>query len=151
MIVLQGSIPEALTGLLSVAAGVTIVLTSRRWGRLADVAGSRRALLLSMAGLMALPLGFAAARNAWFLLPLQVLGGVSVAGFNIAVFNLLLERSPEDKRPTYIAVFNSLMMSTGFAPLAGVALYARWGLWGALGAASALRLCGWLWIVRFLR
>jgi len=138
-------------GLLSVAAGVTIVLTSRRWGRLADVAGSRRALLLSMAGLMALPLGFAAARNAWFLLPLQVLGGVSVAGFNIAVFNLLLERSPEDKRPTYIAVFNSLMMSTGFAPLAGVALYARWGLWGALGAASALRLCGWLWIVRFLR
>lgn len=73
------------------------------------------------------------------------MAGIFGSGFSLIIFNQLLECAPSRKRPTFAALFNSLMMATAFAPLLGVALYERWGFWGAFWAAAILRAARWLW------
>lgn len=139
-------LPASWIGMFSVVAGLAVALTSRRWGRWADRVGTGRAFYVSLAGLLPLPLFYAMVGGPWAILPLQVIGGVFGAGFGLLVFNRLLETSPDARRASYVAVFNMMMMATGFAPLLGVAIYSRYGLWGAFGAASALRLAGMSWL-----
>ncbi len=139
-------LPATWIGLFSIVSGLAVALTSRWWGRWSDRVGSSRALFMSLVGLLPLPLCYAMVRGPWVILPLQVVGGVFGAGFGIVIFNRLLETSPEERRSSYVAVFNMLMMATGFAPMLGVALYSRYGFWGAFGTASLLRLVGMGWL-----
>jgi MFS family permease len=140
-------LPASWIGLFSIVAGLAVALTSRWWGRFADRVGTARAFLISLFGLLPLPLFYPLVRGPWAILPLQVVGGVFGAGFGILVFNRLLETSPDERRSSYIAVFNMMMMATGFAPMLGVALYSRYGFWGAFGAACVLRVAGAGWLI----
>jgi MFS family permease len=140
-------LPASWIGLFSVVMGLSMALTSRWWGRFADRVGTARALLVALAGLLPTPLLYPLVRGPWAIVPLQIVGGVFAAGFGILIFNRLLETSPDARRSSYVAVFSTLMMATGFAPMLGVALYTRYGFWGAFGVASALRLAGAGWLL----
>lgn len=133
-------------GVFATVTGIATAFFSRWWGRTADRVSNRRALLLALAGLSPLTLLYLLARSPWLVLPIAALTGVFVAGFNLLIFNTLLETAPATRRSGYVAVFNSLMMATGMAPMLGVAIYERFGLAAALGGATALRLAGWLWL-----
>ncbi len=58
-------------------------------------------------------------QHPWHSFPLQVLGGFAWAGYNLAAFNLLLEMTPDEARPTFVAFFQAL---TGLGMAAGAAL-----------------------------
>jgi MFS family permease len=133
-------------GALATVSGLFVAFTSRYWGRLADRIGTVNALLRALLGLTPLPLLFIGISSPWLVVPLQVLTGVFTAGFGLLIFNSLLETTPAERRSGYVAVFNGLMMSTGAAPMLGVAIYDRLGLTAAFVVAAALRLAGWAWL-----
>ena len=43
--------------------------------------------------------------------PFMILGGIGGSMFNLSTFNLLLEVSPQERRPTYLATFNTAVFS----------------------------------------
>jgi MFS family permease len=133
-------------GIFATVTGLTTALLSRWWGRSADRTSNRAALLRALAGLSPVTLLYLVARGPWTVVPIAALTGVFVAGFNLLIFNTLLETAPATRRSGYVAVFNSLMMATGMAPMLGVAVYERWGLAEALAGAAMLRVAGWAWL-----
>jgi len=130
-------------GAFSVIAGVASMLTFKWWGGLADARGSRYALALSMAVLVPLPIFYGLVHSPWPIVLLMAMGGAAGAGFSLTIFNAVLDCSPAGKREDYVAVFNTLMGLTGFLmPVAGVALYHRWGFLTVFIIAAAVRVVG---------
>jgi MFS family permease len=82
------------------------------WGRLNDRRGSHAVLIAScllgvaqcVLGLLLLP-----THSAALLVGALVLGGVSSAGFNVAMIPLLFEVVPAEERPLYIGLGNTLL------------------------------------------
>lgn len=135
-------------GGFSVISGIFSVLTFRRWGRVADSRGNRYALVLSTLAFVPLPVLYGFVRSPWPIIPLMAAAGVAGAGFGLVLFNALLEHSPTGKREDYVAVFNTLMGLTGFLmPVAGVALYHRFGFLVVFALSSLVRVVGaWMFL-----
>jgi MFS family permease len=87
-------------------------LTLSQWGRISDVFGNRR--VLSVTGLMLplMPLLWILSQNFWYLLLVQVLSGLSWAGFTLGASNFLYDLVAREKRATYLAIHN-VLSSTG--------------------------------------
>ncbi len=74
---------------------------------------------------------------------LSVLIGVALSGLNIAMFNSLLEATPEDNRTSYLAYFNATITITSIvAPLWGVTAYELWGWQVAFWICTVQRVVG---------
>ena len=131
-------------GAITVISQLVSVLTYRWWGRFADKYGPKLALFLSIALFMPQPWLHNFIVRPWPLIPLSILNGFAGAGFGMVLFNVLLDISPDEKaRPSYIAVFNTMMGITGFVtPLLGVALYQTTNMATVFTVASLLRLGG---------
>ncbi len=131
-------------GSVSVTSQLVMVLTSRWWGRFADRHGNRLALFLSIAIFAPQPWLHNFVRTGWPLLPLAVLNGIASAGFGMVLFNALLDISPDERnRPSYIAVFHTVMGVTGFvAPMIGVWIHQATDMGWVFNAATWLRLAG---------
>lgn len=87
-------------------------LTLTQWGRISDVFGNRR--VLSVTGLMLplMPLLWTVSSNMWYLLFVQMLSGLSWAGFTLGASNFLYDLVAREKRATYLAIHN-VLSSTG--------------------------------------
>ena len=87
-------------------------LTLTQWGRISDTFGNRR--ILSVTGLMLplMPLLWVVSPNFWYLLLVQVLSGLSWAGFTLGAGNFLYDLVARENRATYLAVHN-VFASTG--------------------------------------
>jgi MFS family permease len=87
-------------------------LTLTQWGRISDAFGNRR--ILSVTGLMLplMPLLWLVSPNFWYLLLIQVLSGLSWAGFTLGASNFLYDLVARENRATYLAVHN-VLASTG--------------------------------------
>lgn len=85
-----------LSGLVISATGVGILLTASLIGKLADRTGYMRILLLSLlfSGALFVPMAFV--QNAWQLMGLRFLFGISQAGLMPIVSTLLKKTSPPD-------------------------------------------------------
>ncbi len=83
-------------------------LTLTQWGRISDVFGNRR--VLSVTGLMLplMPLLWVVSPNFQYLLLVQILSGVSWAGFTLSAGNFLYDLIEREKRATYLAIHNIL-------------------------------------------
>ncbi len=74
---------------------------------------------------------------------LTILVGASLSGLVLAMFNSLLEATPEKNRTSYIAYFNTANTLTAIvAPLWGVAAYELWGWQTAFWICFAQRVVG---------
>ncbi len=136
-------LPQVWIGAFSALNGVTSVLTYQAWGRVADRRGNLWVLVASTGGFGASILLYVVSGSPLFLSLLMLVGGVCAAGFNLALFNGLLDVTPQEGRATYVAVFNTLMGVTGFlSPLAGVFLLDRVGLASVFIIAAVVRLAG---------
>ncbi len=131
-------------GMLSVVSQLISVCSYRWWGRFADKRGHRMALFVAILGFVPQPFLYNFVHEAWPLIPLAMLSGFTGAGFNMVLFNALLDTAPDEKvRPSYIAFFNTIMGVTGFAaPMLGVAIYQATSMYVVFNIASVLRLVG---------
>jgi MFS family permease len=130
-------------GLLTTVYNVTTVIAYVRWGRFTVKRGNRRTLLISSLGLALYPALTGLSPRLEPLLGVAVLGGVFGAGLNLALFNTMLQVCPSERRPSYVAIYNTLVNIAAFcAPLLGTFLSDRLDIRVALVIAGAVRLVG---------
>jgi len=87
-------------------------LTLSQWGRISDVFGNRRILAVTGLMLPLMPLLWMVSTNFWYLLLVQMLSGLSWAGFTLGAGNFLYDLVAREKRATYLAIHN-VLSSTG--------------------------------------
>jgi len=87
-------------------------LTLSQWGRISDVFGNRRIVAVTGLMLPLMPLLWMVSPNFWYLLLVQMLSGLSWAGFTLGAGNFLYDLIAREKRATYLAIHN-VMSSTG--------------------------------------
>jgi MFS family permease len=83
-------------------------LTLSQWGRISDVFGNRRILAVTGLMLPLMPLLWIVSPNFWYLLLVQMLSGLSWAGFTLGATNFLYDLIAREDRATYLAVHNIL-------------------------------------------
>jgi len=138
-------------GLFSTAAGVMSFLSFRKWGEWSEKKGNLWVLIITGGAHIIFPLIYAHFRSPYVYLVLNALGGFFGAGFGLSIFNALLDVSPDASRPTYIAIYNTLIGMSGFIwPLAGIYLYEAVGLNAVLDISFAVRILGMVvagWVI----
>ncbi len=100
---------------LAVEAAV-VIFSQKYWGKLMDKIGDRA--ILGVCGILIciVPVAFIFTNNFFTLLFAQALAGFAWSGFDLARFNFLLDSTPPQKRPSFIANHKLL---TGMAIFAG--------------------------------
>jgi MFS family permease len=94
---------------VAVVVGVLArAVTTKHWGTINDRYGSRKILIIS--GFMAcfVPFGWMVVSGIIDIMLVKVYEGVVFAGFELVIFNYLLEITPAKNRPKYIANHNFL-------------------------------------------
>ncbi len=99
---------------LAVEAAAAI-FSQRYWGKLMDNFGDRT--ILGVCGILicAVPIAFIFTNSFFTLLFVQALAGFAWSGFDLARFNFLLDATPPQKRPSFIANHKLLTGLTIFA------------------------------------
>jgi MFS family permease len=120
-----------------VVGALARALTQQYWGKLNDRFGNRKILIVCGFLGCFVPFGWMLVSNVAEIMIIKIYDGIIFAGFDLVVFNYLLEVAPAKSRPKYIAANNFF---TGFGMVAG-------DLTGAvlvilLGASSFLMLAG---------
>ena len=101
----------------------------------------RRHLWLTCMAIALYPLTMALARTPEMLIIPSMVTGIFGAGMNIYLTDTLLQVSPEDDRPTYVAANSFLANVAAFVgPMIGTALAGVTGIPLALGAIAGLRI-----------
>lgn len=112
---------------------LTAALSNLYWGRVADLQGNRRLMVLTGAlsilvplAALLLPLLFAPGSTflAWSFGLVFLLIGLSIDGSAMAGTTYLLEIAPEGERPTYCGIANTALGAATFLPVLGGALLA---------------------------
>lgn len=126
---------------INLANALTGVLAARWWAGMAERYGSRRMLILAAALLGLLPGLTALAPDLYWLLPINLIGGVATSGVLLLVLNTLLEVAPAERRPVFLAVNQALVaVSATLAPLVGGWLMDWLPIRPALFVGTSLRL-----------
>lgn len=130
-------------GLFTTVYNVTSVISYVRWGNFTTKRGNWRTLLISSLGLVLYPMLTGLSPRLEPLLGVSVLGGLFGAGLNLALFSILLQVCPDERRPSYVAIYNTLVNVAAFcAPLFGTFLSNRLGIRMALVISGVVRLVG---------
>jgi len=97
-------------------------LTLSQWGRISDIFGNRRVLSVTGVMLPLMPLLWIVSPSFWYLLIVQVLSGLSWAGFTLGANNFLYDLIEPRKRATYLAIHNIFASTAIFcgATLGGI-------------------------------
>jgi len=141
---------------LSSATSVLAALPAQRvFGVLNDRKGARWVQRLTGFIIPLVPGVWGFLQQPWQAFPVQLISGFAWAGYNLAAFNLLLEMTPDEDRPTFVAVYQALV---GLGMAGGAALgswliktqgYQPVFLASAIGRLAAAALFSWV-IVRGL-
>ena len=109
----------------TVAASVATVIAVPRWGRALDQFGSRNVMLIGCIGASLTPAFYLLSTpgNIWPTLLHNVIGALFWSASNLAANSMQLSASPDESRPTYIALFSCI------TALAGIALGTMCGGW----------------------
>jgi MFS family permease len=128
-------------GLRGTVGYAALVVGYRMWGQVANRIGHRSVLLICGAVAALYPALTALAPSAPWLLPAAALWGLSIAGSDIGLFDMLLNACPDGRQPSYAATSNMLVSTVTFvAPLIGGVLAQLAGVRPALLVAALLQL-----------
>ena len=107
-------------GLLAAANSVTNIIGQRLWGRLNDRRGPSWVMRVTGMFIPLVPLLYAFATDAWFLIPVEILSGFLWSGYGLASFNLLLSLAPPAQRARFSAIYQMAVFSPAVVgPLLG--------------------------------
>jgi MFS family permease len=125
------------------------------WGRLSDVFGNLRVVQVTTFVFPALPVLWVLFPNFWAILAIQLLSGITWAGFGLAAGNFLYDVVPPERRAAYSAVHQTISNTAIFAgalfggllatlaprqiEVAGYTIAFTSGLWLALCASGVAR------------
>jgi MFS family permease len=130
-------------GLIAVVVDASMIAGYLLWGKVHARWGDRRLLIVSGLAVTVYTLLTALVPTIAWMIPTSILGGFSWAGCNLALFNVMLAVCPDNRRPTYVALYTALMNVTAFAsPLLGATLSEGVGIRWAFVASTGLRLAG---------
>lgn len=139
-------------GLIAVVVDACTIVGYLLWGRVSAKRGNRWVLIVATSGVTLYALITAAVPSIEWMLLTSALGGLAWSGCNLALFNVMLSVCPDDRRPTYIALYTAMMNITAFAgPLLGAALSDWIGIRLAFVIAGGVRLIGLLLFLRLGR
>ncbi len=101
----------------TVAASLATVLAVPRWGRTLDRFGSRNVMLIGCIGASLTPAFYLLSTpgNIWPTLLHNVIGALFWSASNLAANSMQLSASPDESRPTYIALFSCITCLVGIA------------------------------------
>jgi MFS family permease len=102
---------------VAIVAGILVkAFMNKYWGRLIDKFGSRRILIVCGLLTCFIPFGWMLASNLWQVILVKIYDGLVFSGFELVIFNYLLEVVPEKNSQNYIATHN---FTIGFGSVAG--------------------------------
>ncbi|MBF4693839.1 MFS transporter [Fusibacter ferrireducens] len=134
---------EAWLSAISIASGLSSILTSTLWAKFADKYGNTLTIAIATFGMSITPILYALSNSLWMLVLFNVIIGVSIAGTILVLFNMLLEVTPDQNRTTIISIYNTLIaISATFAPIIGVAIKDMTNIKTALVIVGCIRLFG---------
>jgi MFS family permease len=93
-------------GWFVVLQGTTMAASLPLWGRLTDRIGNRPAMALALCFICSHPFYYVCASSPdrwWLIIGDQLSSGLAWAGYNLAIFNLVLALAPHDRRELYLA------------------------------------------------
>lgn len=94
--------------LVQCAAIAAKILFLPVWGRLIDIHGCRKSMILTAAFIAVVPVLWIPYGNVAYLCLIQVFSGIVWAGFELSSFNLMLGATAERERVSYWAWYNML-------------------------------------------
>ena len=113
------------------------------WRRIIERWGNLNALVAATLPIFLTPVVYAFSKQLYAIAAANLVVGAIFSGVNIALFNTLLEVTPEDRKATFIAYFNTAVtLSAIAAPLLGVWLLNLMGFRAAFLVTAAIRLLG---------
>lgn len=132
--------PDAFISLIATLGSGTSVLGALAMDRVLRRWGNRRVVGVSMLGLALYPLLTAFTHSLPPLLGISLLGGLFAAGLNVSLYNAMLQVSPDEDRPRFIAIFSVLANVAIFAaPLSGSWLAGWLGIVPVFFISAAIR------------
>ncbi len=138
-----------MVGITSLVASLTGLPAQRWFGQLSDRWGPRRVMVLTGLLIPILPISWIFTTAPWHTIPIQVMGGIFWAGFNLASLNFLLILMPPAQRARFSAL-NQIAIT--LASAIGAALGGV--IAGQFGYHSVFLLSGigrWLAVLMFIR
>lgn len=113
------------------------------WVRQMNKYGNLKTLFMSSIWIFIVPLAYAFSKNLVTVALFNLLTGAIFSGVNLALFNALLEVSPEERKATYIAYYTTAVNASAIvAPMAGVGLLNFLDFFWAFILCAALRIVG---------
>jgi len=101
----------------------------RLFGQLNDRWGPRKVILVTGSLIPVVPFAWYFITSAWHVVPINIVSGFLWAGYNLAMFNLLLAIAPEAQRARYSAMFQiSVTISLALGASVGGLIANRWGI-----------------------
>lgn len=143
---------EASVGYLAAIGSVIGLISQQYWGRVNDRLGARKTLLITGAVIPFITFGWLFVRSPWDVVPINLASGIVWPGFNLATFTLVLEATPEERRPRYVALLNTLMgIGSAVGATAGGWMIELYGYHSIFWASGLLRIVGWFLLAFFVK
>ncbi len=134
---------EAWLSAISIASGLSSILTATLWGRFSDKHGYTLSIVIATFGMSITPFLYVMSRSIAMLVLFNVIIGVSITGTVLFLFNMLLEVTPSENRTTIISLYNTaIALSATIAPIIGVTIQTHTSIQVALIVVGCLRLLG---------
>ncbi len=149
-------LPTSAAGLFLAVRAITGALSNLLWGRVSDRSGNRRLVVLSgmllvlppvlaLAGpIVATRLGMGSGGLMLAIGLVFLASGAANDGSNMAANTYLLEIAPDDERPTYMGLANTLLGAATFVPVLGGWLVERAGFFATFTVGLVFALLGLL-------
>lgn len=139
-------------GIIAVVVDGSTIAGYLYWARVSKQRGDRWLLVITSLGVSLYAALTALVPTIGWMVPTSILGGLTWAGCNLALFNVMLRVSPATRRPTYVAIYTALMNVTAFAgPLLGAGLADWIGVRNTFLVSGAVRVVGALLMWRLVR
>jgi MFS family permease len=113
------------------------------WVRILNRHGNLKTLFYSTLFIFAVPLAYAFSHSLWVVVAFNLVTGAIFSGVNLALFNALLEVTPDVRKTSYIAYYNTcITIASIIAPIAGIGLLNIMNFQWAFITCSLLRILG---------
>jgi MFS family permease len=143
---------ELWVGILAAVMGILGLAGLSYFGPIIDRRGAKWAMVIGGLGIPFLPWAWIFVQAPWQVIPINVAGGFLWAAYNLGALNLLLAISPDKKRPTYAAAYqSSVYLSAFLGPLTGGFLAQAYGYRLLFGLSGVGRLLSTLLFVRLVQ
>lgn len=132
---------EAWLSIITLGNSLAGVATYSYWSKQIEKRGARFVVVLGALGLAVNPLVMVCVKSLPMALMLNTFIGLTFSGFQVALFECLMEVVPQENKTINIAIYTTFISISGFlSPMMGVAIYKLTSIYVAMVLAGILRL-----------